>query len=346
MQIFKKNTTVKNIYLLKSLPKRIEFNDGLKTKAVMSDNTVKCLGCLKCHNKKCINFDKTEYEVNVIKDFPADMNGNVCPVSAITVNLNDGINIDATKCISCGLCAKRCPVGAIYFINGNPMVNEDASNYFLAVNTNENQLKQQEQIKSIEHINKTGTMILENDLIFSEIYEKLQALNSKNHDLVGRNILIGLKCYSGKRRIGDVYTRMDAIYHSFDNSIGAVEIEFGRDTLDAARAILDDIAVLNVRYNLKKEENNSLIICLQLPNVRQGYWQVIKDIKNVENIIIQTISVGALYLLLWNNKDIRLKDYSYYIDFDDMSLRTKLQNELKRNLNVSEKFLGILEPQK
>ena len=118
--------------------------------------------------------------------------------------------------------------------------------------------------------------------------------------MIVRNLLVALGCRCSMRRVGDVYTRMDAVYSSFASSFGAVEIEFGKDTLDAVRGILEDIAVLNTRYGISKEDNNAIVVCLQLPNARQGYWQVVRDIKIVEGIEIGTITVGALMILLWH----------------------------------------------
>ena len=149
------------------------------------------------------------------------------------------------------------------------------------------------------------------------------------------------------RRIGDVYTRMDAIYSSLAGSFGAIEIEFGRDTLDASRGILDDIAVLNTRYGIKKHSNNALVICLQLPNARQGYWQVVRDLKIVEGIKIQTLTVGALMFLLWNSCIFEPENNRYYIDYDNMDLRKILCKQVDcKDISVSDKKLGIMEPMK
>ncbi len=148
------------------------------------------------------------------------------------------------------------------------------------------------------------------------------------------------------RRIGDVYTRMDAVYSSADGSFGAVEIEFGKETLDASRGILDDIAVLFTRYGIGKDENIPLVICLSLPNVRQGYWQVVKDIKNVEEINIGTLTIGALFLLNWNGCLLMPDDVTYYLDYDNMNLRNVIAWQIGREPKISEKHLGILEPVK
>ena len=158
--------------------------------------------------------------------------------------------------------------------------------------------------------------------------------------------MISLGCRSAMRRIGDVYTRMDAVYSSADNCFGAVEVEFGRDTLDASRGILDDIAVLHTRYGVEKDNNSPLVVCLQLPNARQGYWQVVKDVKNVENIYIATLTIGAMMILNWNGCLLLPDDVTYYLDYDNMNLRSAISWQIRRDVEISDKFLGILEPEK
>jgi hypothetical protein len=139
---------------------------------------------------------------------------------------------------------------------------------------------------------------------------------------------------------------MDAVYSSRDGAFGAVEVEFGRDTLDASRGILDDMAVLNTRYGIDKNQETPLVICLQLPNARQGYWQVVKDIHNVEKVKISTISIGALLLLLWNNAELDMAESPFYADYDRMEIRTKLEYILDGEINIPIKDLGVLEPVK
>ena len=153
-------------------------------------------------------------------------------------------------------------------------------------------------------------------------------------------------CHCATSRIGDIYTRLDAIYLAKDKSLGAIEVEFGSDTLDAARGILDDIAVLHSRYGVKKDINNPFVVCLQLPNARQGYWQIVKDVKNVEDIIINTVSVGALMVLNWNMVDLTPNSVKYYLDYDNMSLRNILSEHIGREIELSNKVLGIFEPKK
>lgn len=59
---------------------------------------------------------------------------------------------------------------------------------------------------------------------------------------------------------------------------GVVEIEPGRDMLEASRGIRDDIAVMHSKNNLDKNDNATLVVCLSFPNKRQICLQVSKDI--------------------------------------------------------------------
>lgn len=348
MQIFNKNKKNNKIVCLKKIPSEVKFNDGKPAILIMDEGEQKCASCLACKNKKCMFFNNNETEIKELPTFPFDKNNEVCPVGALVETEDGFVCIDNNKCIRCGLCARRCPIGAIFHTTKDSFEVNTCSelNVDLYQESETSINKQNLQLSIIESNRHSGIIVKENDNVFDEIYKRLEALHSKYHDQVARNLLIGLGCASGKRRIGDVYTRMDAIYKSKDSFLGAVEVEFGKETLDASRAILDDIAMLNVRYNINKTTNKPLVVCLQLPNARQGYWQVIKDIYNVENIKINTISIGALLLLIWNLGVYNPRYNDYYVDYDKKTLRDSLEIQLGRKINVSIKHLGIFEPKK
>lgn len=348
MQIFKKEKVKKDLLLLDCTPISLEFKQG--EPAILIDKLGKKhnFGCLNCINKNCCFFKENEIKTDNLIDFPFDMNMNVCPVDALKIDeFDQSIIIDNTKCIKCGLCALRCPVGAIYFdSNGLLNVNQNKDE-LISKPCNADSIEEQNCIQNfLLSIERKGQILKESDKIFDEIYFKINKLDSKYYDLIGRNLLIGLLHSAGKRRTGDVYTRMDGVYQTCSKIFGAVEVEFGSDTLDASRAILDDIATLNVRYHIDKMNNRPLIICLSLPNARQGYWQVIKDIAIIESIKIKTLSIGAILLLLWNCISINLEADEFYIDFDNKTLRKTIEILLNRKINVSEKHLGIFEPLK
>lgn len=347
MRIFSETINRSSISVLKDIPSRIEYISGGPSKAYFAGGQSCSIGCLGCTNPRCMKFEASEITCSEVESFPNDQSLNVCPVDALSWdNEQDIPKVDSTKCINCGICLRRCPVGAIYYNNG-VYVNATTSQQQTTVAVDSSTMRlQTKQIEALEDIDRSGVLIMESDKLMESIYEKLNRLRPQFHNTVGRNLLISLGCNSAMRRIGDVYTRMDAVYSSPDGCFGAVEVEFGRDTLDASRGILDDIAVLYTRYGIDKDANLPLVICLQLPNARQGYWQVVKDIKNVEDIAIATITIGAMLLLNWNGCFLIPDDVTYHLDYDNMDLRSVISWQLDRQINISDKLLGILEPQK
>ena len=351
MRVFDERQGTKRIGLLKEIPTSVVHYPNRAPKwGSISHKGIKDdlpSGCLHCKKPKCMQFRLSQIASDIVA-FAFDRNTNVCPVEALkwdTIN-NEPI-IDQRRCIKCGLCAKMCPLGAIFY-NGeaftvchSPLV-EMVPDTVAYSRMQENQL---EQVSDIFHI---GYIIKENDTVLEKIYSRMQRLRGNTPNLIARNLLIALgnKCAIG--RVGDVYTRLDALLETPNGEHGVVEVEFGRDTLDASRGILDDIAVANCRYGIRKNDNHALVICLRLPNERQGYWQVIKDIKKVENIEINTVTVGALLLLMWSFQDFNMEKDSFYADFDDMSIRKKVDYILDSDttVNVSYRKLGILEPEK
>lgn len=320
-----------------------------------------CIECLRCKKPRCMTFSQDEIKCSEVEEFPCDNALNVCPVDALSIGTDGVPIINHDTCISCGICIKRCPVGALYFDeNGGPQVNVEPSGMVICADKEAVEM-QMEQIDRLLSVPRGGYFLRESDAIMARSYEKLSKLNSRYHNIVVRNLLIALGCKSAMPRIGDVYARMDAVYSSPNGAFGAVEVEFGRDTLSASRGILDDIAMLHTHYGIDKNINRPLVVCLQLPNERQGYWQVVKDIKNVLNIRINTVTIGALMLLLWGgyefqpegDKDPETRECQfphadqYYLDFDNMKLRDILCYQMDaETIHLAEGELGILEPMK
>lgn len=327
----------------------VQINQKYGEPASINGNNTYCGGCIGCVNPNCLKYSDFEIgNIERLPDFSYERSYDVCPVNAMSFDENDGtIRIDKSKCINCGLCADRCPLGAIY-CDGDTKVSEcDSANYVLVESTTDNIESQKKQIEKLNELEREKKYRKENDVCLKKIYDQIQHFDGRSlvQNILIRNILISMGYNCAISRTGDVYTRMDGVYTN-DNCFGVMEIEFGRDTLEASRGILDDVAVLESRFDIKKEDNTPLVICLSLPNKRQGYFQVVKDVQRVLNMRIQTITLGALLVLLWNGKVADFSTISFYADFDDMSIRDDVEKILGRSVNVSNSYLGIFEPEK
>lgn len=188
-------------------------------------------------------------------------------------------------------------------------------------------------------------MILqESDAVMKNIHKYVHFLHQDKQNIFVRNLFILLGNHVTIARKGNVYMRLDGFYQN-ESGYGVLEVETGSDTLDVARAILDDIAVLNSRHGISMKDNDPLAVCLYLPNKRTDYWQVVKDIKEVTGIKIRTLTIGALLLMLWNH--VELQDFgSFYIDVENTSIRKELERIIGRKIQISIGTDGILESQK
>lgn len=345
MQVLEKQNKRKNIGILKNIPEVISqnFNEPAHLKLGNKQWLSTCIGCVE---PKCMTYEEDEIACDKLKDFPYDRDNSVCPVSAIiwdekscTPKIKDDI------CIRCGLCAQRCPIGAIYIKNNKVLISSD-DNLREIVSMSEKE-KQTEQIKELTQIKWVHKFTRESDSFMEELYNALQNFDGRTNTqrVLVRNLIVALGNECAISRQGDVYTRMDGVISNHEK-VGALEIEYGAETLDASRNLLDDMAVMQTRYNVPVLENSALVICLSLPNKRQGYYQVIKDISKVLGVKVQTISIGALLIMCWNGVQLDLSKKDFYLDFDNLSLREAIEKILERHIGISNGFLGLMEPEK
>jgi len=322
-------------------PAIIQYNDGGESQG----------SCIRCYNPPCIQYSESELEVKVFKEFPADLNISVCPTTAIKWPIDsESPEIDQNLCISCGLCVSRCPVRAIYLDKNGAHINNVPNSYLKTKKSIDiNQLD-----KIIELFSKAkeyGIYQNENEKLLCDFWNRFidiskeQSVQFPNH--LARNLLIATGIGAAMRRVGDTNIRMDMVLGPPGVNIGTAEVEFGIDVLDAPRTILDNIAVLSRRYNITKEKIVPLIVCSSLPNNRSEYWRVIKDIRDVLNIKISSITIGILVIILWNRAKINInKGDELYIDTEKPSLRQKIIKILGRKININTGYPGFLESEK
>lgn len=297
--------------------------------------------CLNCANPRCMQIEEKNTICSSLTEIASSADLSLCPTKAISVD-QFSIKIDSEKCIGCGLCVVACPVGAISMKNDKAIVDTKSESSLKELEVNPANIIIQEEYIAKCTVEKS--VCYENDALMEKIFDGIKHLSQEKQNALVRNILIMLGNNATITRKGVVYMRMDGFYQNSKKK-GVFEVETGADLLDVSRAILDDIAVLNVRHKIKVEEETPLAICLGFPNKRTDYWQVVKDIKDITGIKIQTITIGALLLLMWNNKCLEDME-GFYVDVDNTSIREIIEKCLGRKANISNGMLGMLEIQK
>jgi Fe-S-cluster-containing dehydrogenase component len=331
-KLFRQQTNRESVGILTvDVPTLIKHNPGIPSEYMISNekHSATCVGCL---NPPCIRFADEELSLSEARlcDFPSDADDTVCPLNAIVwergANTPTIIN---ERCINCGICARRCPFGAIYSDGTTGIIHKQESEVVF-LDTNERNIEiHKTQVLAILDCRHIGNFCYPETAPIEKMYEKLLRMPTEAQfpNLITRNLflVLGNECIISRR--GDVIFRLDALVANTP-SIGVVEIEFSKDSLESPRAILDDIAVLHSRYGIGKDEVTPFIVSLELPNIRTEYWRVLKDIKGVLGISIQSITLGALCVLAWSFFEINIGTVNFYIDIDTPSFQAEVERLL------------------
>lgn len=285
-----------------------------------------CLGCL---SPVCMRFASDELKLSDgrLNEFPADADDTVCPLNAIIWERGARTpSIVAERCINCGICARRCLMGAIYSNGETAVIHSGESEVVFLPLSHENSKAHSIQLDTLSSTVHVGQFVVPSKTAIVNLYTRLgeQPTEAQFPNLITRNLFLvqGNQCII--RRRGDVYFRIDSIVAD-PPTIGVAEIEFQKDSLESPRAILDDIAVLSSRYGIGKEEIKPFIISLEFPNIRTEYWRVLKDIKDVFGIRIHSLSLGALCLLAWSFKKVPIGAMDFYADIDKPSIKGEVE---------------------
>lgn len=292
--------------------------------------------CLTCFDTPCMRFTENEVTPFKLAGYPADKNFEVCATGAITLTKNREPHINSSECISCGVCASRCPVGAIRLADTTAQINLEPNSIFVTTPVLSEDINKQD-IYKFKSLSSTGYLYEESDFLVEKIFEKLKRYNDKLPNLLARNLLIGAGISTTMKRKGNNSMRMDLILSS-EYFQSFAEVEFGQEAvLDAPRDILDGLAILISRYGWNKQNIHPLIISDVLPNRRSEYWHIIEDIDKVLNIKVGTITIFLLMLLNWNKKNIEqlIINNCFYFDKNNFSYKEQvIEHILGRQLNI------------
>ena len=293
------------------IPVNVTCREG-DSGSISFSNGRSCKGhCVGCATKRCILFSKDEFAfAERFKGFSHDRDLRVCPTDAISWNNEIGApRIDKDKCINCGCCAVRCPVRAIYHKDGAFCVRLFSGGvpYPFARITPPLTPKYVAIDEAFQNVSYDGSLVKENDHVLNMAYAKLIAMlgryDARIPNLLVRNLLFQVGVNAINSRCGDVYSRTDILFE-FDEKLGVCEVEFNDAMIDTPRDIIEDVAIYVSRYGYDRREIVPLIVGLQFPNKRSEFWEVLYDIEKVLGIQTRSLTVGALMMLLWNQRKI------------------------------------------
>lgn len=319
------------------VPVFLDVAQGKPSMLRFSDGSASPTTCLRCPSAPCMTFREDEVVSASLPEFPADRTPSACPSGAITRANGDTPSIDSAACMLCGVCASRCPVGAIRMIP-HAVIDDAARPAFPETDDN---AAADAALAAVTSVRRSGEFLTESDTVADDLRSRMLAAWNRNGDrfpdLLARNLLIAAGCGAAMRRKGDVFARMDIVLGSPWPEFGCAEAEFGDvAVLDAPRDLLDDIAVSVGRLGRNPLSLSALVITDVLPNWRSEYWRIIQDIRNVVGVKIGTVTVLALCLLVWRGRKMSdLPPDLFHVDIETTSYREAvLEPILGRKLRI------------
>lgn len=265
-----------------------------------SSGTCEPTSCVGCTDSPCISYKESEISVPGIPSLSFDQNLNTCPTNAIQLGNGSYVPvIDTSSCINCGICASRCPTGAIFLSTNGKMTIASGPRKQLQQSKGDNHAT----VRAFKEADWSKPTARDDEKIastFTALYDKAsRTTGSRIHNHLSRNLLIELGLKAGASRTGDVNNRMD-VFGTIAGTYVAVEVEISNAQIDAPRSVLDSMAVLHGRHKIPKKQVDGLIIVGELPNSRSEFWAVLADIESVLKIKIKVLTTTAAAVLVHN----------------------------------------------
>lgn len=293
----------------RQIPKRVLFAPEESARVFFGNETSGRATCLGCHDIPCIELSEGELGIGGdMSEFPGHPLRDVCPTNAISWNAEtNSPSIDSSSCVGCGLCAERCPYGAISLTDRGIAAVEASDPDELTAPTNND--GDPGYMVPEKNIRRRGAIGSPRSAFVRRLPEILHGMTDNQAAVLTRNLFIAIAVAASMRRKGDTNVRMDGLVRFASGQIGVFELETGPAVLETPRALLEDIAIMHGRFGLELSDIVPISVISSLPNVRAEYYQVIEDIEKVLGVRCRTLTLGSLCMLAWSFSEVyELKD--------------------------------------
>ncbi len=237
--------------------------------------------CLSCQPAPCLEF--------------AESPGGapVCPVSAIASSPSDGRPVVSDACIACGLCALRCPLGALSEAGASIDVAEPppASAGIANGQTDLAEFVRVGRTSRWEHDDDSG--------LCDRLAEGTSTLSQDAFYPLTANLFraAGFDARLGRR--GDTANRIDLTIVTDGDAI-PVEIKSPTETrpfsVKSIQQALENKVVLTARQHHKaKRTSSSLVVALDPPAARSDVTELVDDVWSAFSVSIGLVPVAELW---------------------------------------------------
>lgn len=242
--------------------------------------------CLRCPDQPCIQFDPDEQG-----------NGNtstVCPVNAIHNARSDHGPVISEDCIGCGLCAVRCPVGALHFTQDGmvQVIPPDSEMTIPAENENEFYLSRSHSTRPVKWPERTWGVLAK------RMAGSASELKQQGFYPFVAQLFTTAGFPAWRPAQGDTSNRIDLILIDDANSIPA-EIKSRTEStvinVKSVQQALENRIILDERSFASADPTSStLIVGYDYPSARSDVTELINDVQRAFGIKIGMITLVDL----------------------------------------------------
>ncbi|MDR0482012.1 MAG: 4Fe-4S binding protein [Cellulomonadaceae bacterium] len=211
------------------------------------------------------------------------------------------------RCIGCGICVRRCPIGAIHLDpeSGVATIAPPVGNRPVAVEkfrklrdcfASELPEEIPEQVESAE--------LSWIDEVLSS-FTGSGALTPKEIRLLVRNYLVVLDGVASLATTGDnsAWAELVAMAKMEHEQVFVFEIDINASP-DACRRILAGLAISGNRYSMDLQVFTPIVVMLAQPNRRSEYYTIVADVARYLGIKIKTLPISAIVLASRKKADL------------------------------------------
>ena len=271
-------------------------------------------GCWRCPDSPCVRFSQAELTREVSLPSPLNPEVRVCPTDALSRS-GDSPVVDVSKCIGCGLCVVRCPVGATHLdadtalpifappVSG-ALVPEPAFSRARAL--------------AGKSIHWEIAPFANADEVLTQL-KRASSIPSTNQQLAFRLLVRNAFLASGDAArlsiTGDTSAWAEVAAGMAqeislplkDQLLAAVQIEPGDVGLDALRRLMSGVARAIARHGVEKSSLVPIVVVTAQPNSRTDYYRLVSDASQFLNLTIRTIPLATLLLAIRDRSASMLK---------------------------------------
>jgi Fe-S-cluster-containing hydrogenase component 2 len=288
--------------------------------------------CLHCADRPCVEFTADEVRAAVGIPLPFHPRRETCAFGALGWDAPTQLpTVDSEKCTGCGVCVRRCPVGAIRLGKGTVEVNTTAPPpHWHAAMTSEDFASSRDSLSAVQVFERSSG---EADRLMEQIPTVLAALPRSQGDsrqvaaMVVRNALIGAGMPARAGNTGDTNRRIDVAFGQPGDVTFIVEVDLGAgENLGPIRRVLANYAIITNRERIPKNRLRAAVVTGEYPRTRTDAHEVFADVRKVLGLDIAILPVAYLLLLCAFGFDLAETDFT--ANMDDVSWGSRHQGVL------------------